>query len=52
MFNKTIFTQRTKNGKDFFMESKIKKKGIRVQKNLKKNRIQKLLFQITEKVMI
>ena len=29
MFNKTIFTQRTKNGKDFFMESKIKKKGIR-----------------------
>ena len=30
MFNKTIFTQRTKNGKDFFMESKINKKGIRV----------------------
>ena len=29
MFNKTIFTQRTKNGKDFFIESKIKKKGIR-----------------------
>ena len=29
MFNKTIFTQRTKNGKDFFMESKINKKGIR-----------------------